>query len=126
MARLLAPVVSTQILCIGLNYRRHTQEAGAKIPDHLVLFVKGVNTLFDPGEPILIPTYLDSREVDYERDLPIACGPYFSLPRFRWDALSRWCCLVTPPSTLLVISLTLIVWQNRFHTPFLLHRFIRV
>lgn len=74
IAKLLAPIVPTQILCIGLNYRRHAQEAGAKIPDHPVLFVKGVNALQDPGEPILIPTHLPSGEVDYECELAVVIG----------------------------------------------------
>ena len=49
--RLLAPVVPTQILCIGLNYRRHAAESGAAVPERPVLFVKGINTLQNPGEP---------------------------------------------------------------------------
>jgi 2-keto-4-pentenoate hydratase/2-oxohepta-3-ene-1,7-dioic acid hydratase in catechol pathway len=38
--RLLTPVVPTQILCIGLNYRRHAAESGAAVPERPVLFVK--------------------------------------------------------------------------------------
>lgn len=72
--RLLAPIVPTQILCIGLNYRRHAQESGAPIPDRPVLFVKGINTVQHPGEPILIPTRLKSAEVDYECELAVVIG----------------------------------------------------
>ncbi len=72
--RLLAPVVPTQILCIGLNYRRHAAESGAAIPERPVLFVKGINTLQNPGEPILIPTHLKSSEVDYECELAVVIG----------------------------------------------------
>ncbi|HVT72101.1 MAG TPA: fumarylacetoacetate hydrolase family protein [Lacunisphaera sp.] len=74
MARLLAPIVPTQILCIGLNYRRHAREAGATVPDHPVLFVKGVNALLDPGASIRIPTHLASGEVDYECELAVVIG----------------------------------------------------
>lgn len=74
VAKLLAPIVPTQILCIGLNYRRHAQEAGAKISDHPVLFVKGVNALLDPGDAIQIPTHLASGEVDYECELAVVIG----------------------------------------------------
>ena len=42
MAKLLAPVVPTDILCIGLNYRRHAAEGNAPIPKLPVLFMKTV------------------------------------------------------------------------------------
>jgi 2-keto-4-pentenoate hydratase/2-oxohepta-3-ene-1,7-dioic acid hydratase in catechol pathway len=74
VARLLAPVQPTSIICIGLNYRRHAQETGAKIPEFPVVFFKGINTLLNPGEPILLPTYLKSDEVDYECELAVVIG----------------------------------------------------
>jgi 2-keto-4-pentenoate hydratase/2-oxohepta-3-ene-1,7-dioic acid hydratase in catechol pathway len=74
VAKLLAPVVPTQILCVGLNYRRHAEETGAKLPERPILFVKGVNTLQHPGDPIEIPTHLASREVDYECELAVVIG----------------------------------------------------
>ena len=30
--KLLAPIVPASLLCVGLNYRRHAEETGAKIP----------------------------------------------------------------------------------------------
>lgn len=72
--KLLAPVVPTQILCIGLNYRRHAEESKAKPPERPILFVKGVNTLQNPGDPILIPTHCASHEVDYECELAVVIG----------------------------------------------------
>jgi 2-keto-4-pentenoate hydratase/2-oxohepta-3-ene-1,7-dioic acid hydratase in catechol pathway len=74
VAKLLAPVAPAQILCIGLNYRHHATEAGAKIPERPILFVKGVNTVCHPGDPILIPTRLRSDEVDYECELAVVIG----------------------------------------------------
>ncbi len=74
VVRLLAPVVPTQILCIGLNYRQHAAETGAKIPERPILFVKGINTLQHPGAPIEIPTRLASHEVDYECELAVVIG----------------------------------------------------
>ena len=38
--RRLAPVVPTAIYGIGLNYREHAAEVGAKLPDHPVVFMK--------------------------------------------------------------------------------------
>ena len=72
--RRLAPVVPTSILCIGLNYRQHAAETGAKVPEQPILFFKGVNTLLDPGQPIEIPTALASDEVDYECELAVVIG----------------------------------------------------
>ncbi len=72
--RLLSPVEPTQILCIGLNYRRHAEETGAKIPQYPVLFMKGLNTVQNPGEPIVLPTHLRSEQVDYECELAVVIG----------------------------------------------------
>jgi 2-keto-4-pentenoate hydratase/2-oxohepta-3-ene-1,7-dioic acid hydratase in catechol pathway len=74
VTKLLAPVVPTQILCVGLNYRRHAEETKAKIPERPILFVKGINTLQHPEDPILIPTHLASEEVDYECELAVVIG----------------------------------------------------
>lgn len=74
VAKLLAPVVPTQILGVGLNYRFHAQESKMKAPELPVLFVKGINTLQNPGDAILIPTHLASEEVDYECELAVVIG----------------------------------------------------
>ena len=74
ITKLLAPIEPTQILCIGLNYRRHAEETKAKLPERPILFVKGINTLQHPGEPILIPTRMASHEVDYECELAVVIG----------------------------------------------------
>jgi 2-keto-4-pentenoate hydratase/2-oxohepta-3-ene-1,7-dioic acid hydratase in catechol pathway len=74
VARLLAPVEPRQILCIGLNYRQHAAETGAKIPEFPILFFKGVNAAQDPGGPIVIPGHLQSAEVDYECELAVVIG----------------------------------------------------
>jgi 2-keto-4-pentenoate hydratase/2-oxohepta-3-ene-1,7-dioic acid hydratase in catechol pathway len=39
-----------------------------------LLFVKGLNTLQHPGDPIFIPTHLASDEVDYECELAVVIG----------------------------------------------------
>ena len=74
VARLLAPIEPAAIICIGLNYRRHAQETNAKIPQFPVVFFKGLNTVQNPGEPILLPTHLRSDEVDYECELAVVIG----------------------------------------------------
>ncbi len=72
--RLLAPIEAKQLLCIGLNYRRHAKETNAKIPEYPILFMKGVNAVQDPGGPIVIPGHLPSAEVDYECELAVVIG----------------------------------------------------
>lgn len=72
--RLLAPVVPTTIWAIGYNYRPHAQETGAKLPEFPILFAKGVNSLQDPGGPILLPANRYSTEVDYECELVAVIG----------------------------------------------------
>jgi 2-keto-4-pentenoate hydratase/2-oxohepta-3-ene-1,7-dioic acid hydratase in catechol pathway len=74
VAKLLAPIAPTSIICIGLNYRRHAEETGAKFPEYPVVFFKGINTLQHPGEPIQLPTHLRSDEVDYECELAVVIG----------------------------------------------------
>jgi 2-keto-4-pentenoate hydratase/2-oxohepta-3-ene-1,7-dioic acid hydratase in catechol pathway len=70
----LAPVVPTAIIGIGLNYRRHAAESGAKAPEYPVVFVKTPNTLQNPDDPIRLPTFLPSDQVDYECELAVVIG----------------------------------------------------
>ena len=74
VAKLLAPIQPSSIICIGLNYRRHAEETRAQIPAFPVVFFKGINTLQNPGDPILLPTHMKSDEVDYECELAVVIG----------------------------------------------------
>src|SRR5687767_852005 len=71
--KLLAPIVPTDILCIGLNYREHAKESGSQIPENPMLFQKSSNTLANPLDPILIPKR--SSQIDYECELAVVIGP---------------------------------------------------
>ena len=70
--RLLAPLVPTDILCIGLNYREHAKESNSTVPDNPMLFIKSSNALNDPFAPIPIPKL--SNMVDYEGELAVVIG----------------------------------------------------
>jgi 2-keto-4-pentenoate hydratase/2-oxohepta-3-ene-1,7-dioic acid hydratase in catechol pathway len=70
--RRLAPVVPTSLIGIGLNYRKHAEESGAKIPERPIVFVKLLNSLQNPGDPIALP--ISSQEVDYECELAVVIG----------------------------------------------------
>ncbi len=72
--KLLAPLVPTSILCIGLNYRRHAAEGGAPIPKWPVLFMKSPGAVQNPGDPIVLPERLKSNQVDYECELAVVIG----------------------------------------------------
>jgi 2-keto-4-pentenoate hydratase/2-oxohepta-3-ene-1,7-dioic acid hydratase in catechol pathway len=72
--KLLAPIVSPMIWCIGANYRRHIEESGAPVPEYPVLFAKSPTALQNPGDPIHIPAHLKSDEVDFECELAVVIG----------------------------------------------------
>jgi 2-keto-4-pentenoate hydratase/2-oxohepta-3-ene-1,7-dioic acid hydratase in catechol pathway len=74
VAKVLAPVVPSSLLCIGLNYRKHAEETGAKLREFPVLFMKGLNAVQNPEDPIEIPRHLESREVDFECELVVVIG----------------------------------------------------
>jgi len=71
VSKLLAPIEPTAILCVGLNYKEHAKEAGMDVGENPVLFVKGTNALQNPDDPIVIPKFLESKEVDYECELAV-------------------------------------------------------
>ena len=70
--QLLAPIIPTDILCIGLNYHAHAKETNSEVPGNPMLFIKSSNALHDPGKPIVLPKL--SPQVDYEGELVIVMG----------------------------------------------------
>ena len=70
--KLLAPLVPTDILCIGLNYRRHAMESKSELPARPLLFIKASNTLNNPFDPVPIPRL--SSQIDYECELAVVIG----------------------------------------------------
>jgi 2-keto-4-pentenoate hydratase/2-oxohepta-3-ene-1,7-dioic acid hydratase in catechol pathway len=72
--KILAPVAPTNILCIGLNYKRHAAESKLPPPSRPVLFVKNIASVQNPGDPIELPVKLPSTMVDYECELAVVIG----------------------------------------------------
>ena len=71
----LAPVEPVNIFCIGLNYRAHAEETGAKPPQNPVIFMKPTTSLCHPGDDILLPACSrHGPEVDYEAELAVVIG----------------------------------------------------
>ena len=71
VAKLLAPIEPRDIICIGLNYRKHAAEGNQPIPEFPVVFMKNSGTLQNPGDPIVLPRKLKSDAVDYECELAV-------------------------------------------------------
>lgn len=67
----LAPIAPTNILAIGLNYRKHAAEGGKDAPERPVLFIKATSSVQNPGDPIELPVKLESTRVDYECELAV-------------------------------------------------------
>ena len=72
IAKILAPVDAPNVLCIGLNYRRHAEESGMAIPERPLLFMKATSTITNPGDPVVLPSM--SEENDYECELAVVIG----------------------------------------------------
>ncbi len=66
---LLAPVVPSKIVAIGLNYRDHAEEVGMAIPDEPYIFFKPPSAIIGPEDPIVLPEM--SERVDYEGELAV-------------------------------------------------------
>ena len=72
-ARLGSPLARpSKLVCIGLNYRDHAEETGAKIPTEPVIFMKSTTAIIGPNDDILIPR--NSKKTDWEVELAIVIG----------------------------------------------------
>jgi 2-keto-4-pentenoate hydratase/2-oxohepta-3-ene-1,7-dioic acid hydratase in catechol pathway len=74
VSAVLAPVVPPTIYAIGLNYRKHAEETGAKIPEKPVVFMKSPTAVQNPGGTIVLPRHLRSDKVDFECELAVVIG----------------------------------------------------
>jgi 2-keto-4-pentenoate hydratase/2-oxohepta-3-ene-1,7-dioic acid hydratase in catechol pathway len=70
---LLPPVPDPQkILCVGLNYRSHAEEAGLDPPKAPPIFAKFQNALVPDGAEVKLPAASD--KVDYEAEVAMVIG----------------------------------------------------
>jgi 2-keto-4-pentenoate hydratase/2-oxohepta-3-ene-1,7-dioic acid hydratase in catechol pathway len=71
--RLLPPVPDPEkIVCIGLNYRPHAEEAGIEPPSSPTFFGKFRNALAPPDAEIPLPA--SSAKVDFEAEVAVVIG----------------------------------------------------
>jgi 2-keto-4-pentenoate hydratase/2-oxohepta-3-ene-1,7-dioic acid hydratase in catechol pathway len=72
-ARLRAPLAKPdKITCVGLNYADHAREQGSEPPAAPIFFLKSLNTICGPGDPIKLPP--NSTQVDYEAEFAVVIG----------------------------------------------------
>lgn len=62
----------SKIVCIGLNYKDHAEETGAKIPAEPIIFMKSTTSLVGPHDHIIIPK--NSTKTDWEVEFGIVIG----------------------------------------------------
>ena len=62
----------SKIVCIGLNYRDHAAETGAKVPTEPVIFFKATTALCGPDDALVIPR--GSVKTDWEVELAVVIG----------------------------------------------------
>jgi 2-keto-4-pentenoate hydratase/2-oxohepta-3-ene-1,7-dioic acid hydratase in catechol pathway len=70
--KLLAPVISSKIVCVGRNYKDHAAELGNPMPDEPLLFLKSPSAIIGHGEIIRLPGA--SSRVEHEGELGVVIG----------------------------------------------------
>jgi 2,4-diketo-3-deoxy-L-fuconate hydrolase len=61
-----------KIVGVGLNYRAHSEEQAAPVPERPVLFAKWPNTIVGGDDPIVLPPI--TAQVDFEAELGVVIG----------------------------------------------------
>jgi 2,4-diketo-3-deoxy-L-fuconate hydrolase len=62
----------SKIVCIGLNYRDHARETGAKLPEEPILFAKATSSVVGPFDDLRIAP--GSEKTDWEVELAVVIG----------------------------------------------------
>jgi len=92
---LLAPVLPSKVVLVGLNYREHIKESqsASAVPEEPVTFMKPSTAVIGPNDEIPCYNHLD--RVDYEGELAAVIGGRIfaaSIPEAR-DAIFGYTCL---------------------------------
>ncbi len=70
--RLLAPVIPSKVVAVGLNYRDHAEEMGQALPEEPLIFLKPGTTVIGPGDAIRKPP--ECQRLDFEGELAVVVG----------------------------------------------------
>lgn len=68
--RYLPPVCPPNVLCLGLNYRKHADEVGLPYPHEPLIFIKSTTSVCGPCDPIVLPAHSPD-SIDHEAELAI-------------------------------------------------------
>ena len=69
--RLLAPIVPSKIVAVGLNYKDHAAEQNKPLPAEPMIFLKPPTAVIGPGDTIELP---DVGRIDYEAEVGVVIG----------------------------------------------------
>jgi len=70
--KLLAPVLPSKIVALGLNYKSHAKEFNTDTPKVPLIFLKPSTSVIGPDDTIIYPP--SSKQVDYEAELGVVIG----------------------------------------------------
>jgi 2-keto-4-pentenoate hydratase/2-oxohepta-3-ene-1,7-dioic acid hydratase in catechol pathway len=70
--RVLAPVLPSKIVAVGLNYRDHAAEQNKPLPIEPMIFIKPSTTVIGPGDTIVLPQ--GAGRIDHEAEAAIVIG----------------------------------------------------
>jgi 2-keto-4-pentenoate hydratase/2-oxohepta-3-ene-1,7-dioic acid hydratase in catechol pathway len=70
--RLLAPVLPSKIVAVGLNYKDHAAEQNKPLPAEPMIFIKPSTAVIGPGDTIVLPP--GAGRVDHEAEAGVVIG----------------------------------------------------
>jgi 2-keto-4-pentenoate hydratase/2-oxohepta-3-ene-1,7-dioic acid hydratase in catechol pathway len=70
--RVLAPVLPSKMVCIGLNYKDHAAEQNKPLPTSPLMFIKPSTSVVGPEDAIVIPSGIG--RVDHEAEVGVVIG----------------------------------------------------
>jgi 2-keto-4-pentenoate hydratase/2-oxohepta-3-ene-1,7-dioic acid hydratase in catechol pathway len=70
--RVLAPVIPSKIVAVGLNYKDHAAEQNKPLPAEPMIFIKPSTAVIGPDEPIVLPENVG--RVDHEAEAGVVIG----------------------------------------------------
>ncbi|MBA3639911.1 MAG: fumarylacetoacetate hydrolase family protein [Acidobacteriota bacterium] len=70
--KLLAPVLPSKIVCVGLNYKDHAAEQNKPLPPEPLIFIKPSTSVIGPDQAIVLPEEIG--RVDHEAECGVVIG----------------------------------------------------
>jgi len=91
--KVLAPVMPSKIVCVGLNYKDHALETGKALPAEPLIFLKPRTAVIGPGDAIRLPPGVG--RVDHEAEVGVVIGRRaHRVPRAKaWDYILGLTCV---------------------------------